>query len=259
MQYPDLDGKVVLITGGTSGIGYKIAEEMGKNGAFVVVNGRSQERGDDAVNRLRAICDRAEFIAGDCRRYDDAAAVVEGAKELGGQLDVLISAGAPGRVGPMPFADMTAQQIEMGVDDRLYPRIYPIHAALPSLRQSRGCVILLTTDAARHPTGGESIVGAVGAGIMLLTKTLAKEFAPDGVRINSLALTLTSGTPSWDRVFAEPFQSELFGKALRRFPFGRPPNVDEVASVAVFLASAAASQVTGQTLSVNGGLSFGGW
>jgi 3-oxoacyl-[acyl-carrier protein] reductase len=72
-------------------------------------------------------------------------------------------------------------------------------------------------------------------------------------------MTITSGTPSWDRIFAtESFQSRLFTKAVERFPQGKPPSAGEVADVAVFLAADAA-QVTGQTVSVNGGLSFGGW
>ena len=118
---------------------------------------------------------------------------------------------------------------------------------------------MLTTDAARHPTPGESIVGAAGAAVMLLTKALAREFSRWDVRVNAVAMTITSDTPSWDRIFAsESFQSRLFTKAVERFPRGRPPSAGEVADVVVFLA-ADAGQVTGQTTSVNGGLSFGGW
>jgi 3-oxoacyl-[acyl-carrier protein] reductase len=73
-------------------------------------------------------------------------------------------------------------------------------------------------------------------------------------------MTLTSGTRSWDKIFgAESFESNLFGKAIARFPFGGPPSADDVADAVVFLASPQASQITGQTVSVNGGLSFGGW
>jgi 3-oxoacyl-[acyl-carrier protein] reductase len=93
-----------------------------------------------------------------------------------------------------------------------------------------------------------------------MTKTLAKEFSRWQIRVNSVSLTLTSDTPSWDRIFGEEtFQTGLFSKALARFPSGRAPTAEEVARVAVFLASDQSSQVTGQTVSVNGGLSFGGW
>jgi len=104
------------------------------------------------------------------------------------------------------------------------------------------------------------VLGAVGASIILMTKALAKEFSRDKIRVNSIALALTSDTPTWERAFAEEgFWRNLGTKVVERFPFGRPPAADEVAAVAVFLASDAAAQVTGQTISVNGGLSFGGW
>ena len=116
------------------------------------------------------------------------------------------------------------------------------------------------TDAARHPTPGEAVIGAVGAAILLMTKALAREFSRWNIRVNSVALTLTTDTPGWDRIFSKPgFENRLFSKALERFPQGRAPSAAEVAEVAAFLASDLASQVNGQTVSVNGGLSFGGW
>jgi hypothetical protein len=99
-----------------------------------------------------------------------------------------------------------------------------------------------------------AIDGAVGAAVILMTKALARELSRWSIRVNSVAMTITSGTPSWDTIFAtESFQSKLFTKAVGRFPLGRPPSAGEVADVAVFLAADAA-QVAGQTVSVNGGL-----
>jgi 2-hydroxycyclohexanecarboxyl-CoA dehydrogenase len=176
-----------------------------------------------------------------------------------GAIDIVVSAGARNEVGPMPFAEMTVDQLQRAFETRLYPRLFPVHAALPALRNRGGSVVMLTTDAARHVTPGESVVGAAGAAVLLMTKALARELARWNVRVNSVAMTITSDTPSWDRIFAsESFQSRLFTKAVERFPQGRPPTAAEVADVAVFLA-ADATQVTGQTVSVNGGLSFGGW
>ena len=103
------------------------------------------------------------------------------------------------------------------------------------------------------------MVGATGAVVMVLTKALARELSRDRIRVNSVALTLTSGTPGWDRAFASELGAKVFAKAVERFPFGRPPNADEVAQAMVFLASDAAGQISGQTVSVNGALSFGGW
>jgi 3-oxoacyl-[acyl-carrier protein] reductase len=256
----EFKGKAALVTGGSGGIGLRVAEQLAEAGAYVFINGRSTERGERAVAGLREISQDVRFIAGDCASYQDVAVVVDTARSAAGRLDILISAGAEGDIGPTPFAKLTPEQIESEFRKRLLPRIFPVHAAWPALRENGGSVVLLTTDAGRYATPGESVLGAVGASIILMTKTLAKEFSRDKIRVNGIALALTSDTPTWDRAFAEEgFWRDLGTKVIERFPFGRPPAADEVAAVAVFLASDAAAQVTGQTISVNGGLSFGGW
>ncbi|NKQ55509.1 SDR family oxidoreductase [Amycolatopsis sp. K13G38] len=256
----ELTGKVALITGATSGVGLLSALRLAERGATVVVNGRSAERGAEAMRRLGEVTDRASFAAGDCADYDSIAAVASRVVDDQGAIDLLISAGAQGEHGPTPFAEMTGDELTRAFTSRFFPRIYPVHAALPGLRVRGGAVVMLTTDAARTATSGESIMGASGAGVILMTKTLAKELARWKVRVNSVAMTITAGTPSWDRIFAtESFQQRLFEKAVARFPWGSPPDAGNVADAVVFLASGAAGQVTGQTLSVNGGLSFGGW
>jgi 2-hydroxycyclohexanecarboxyl-CoA dehydrogenase len=256
----DIRGQCALITGGTSGVGLEVGLRLARRGADVVVTGRSAERGAAALDRLRAVSDTACFEAGDVTDPDDLTALVERVRgRHEGRIDMLVSAGAAPDLGPTPFAEMSFDDLRRAVDSRLYPRIFPIRAALPGLRQAGGSVVLLTTDAARHPTPGESVIGAVGAAVLLLTKALAREFSRWNIRVNGVAMTITADTPSWDRIFAsESFQSRLFSKAVERFPQGRPPSAGEVADVAAFLA-ADAGQVTGQTVSVNGGLSFGGW
>lgn len=262
MTEAEFAGRAVLVTGGTSGIGWAIAQKLAQGGARVAVTGRSLDRGHAAQESLRALSPKSIFIrladAADAR--ETAAAVAEAAQLLDG-FDMLVSAGAQGTTPPMPFADMTAEQIEAGFSSRLYARIFPVHSTVPVLRaRGGGSIVMVTTDAARHATAGESIIGAAGASVVLLTKVLAREFSRWSIRVNSIALTLTSDTPSWDRIFAEDgFQSRLFSKAVERFPSGRPPTAAETADAAVFLLGNGALQITGQTLSVNGGLSFGGW
>lgn len=254
------EGKAALITGGTEGIGLRVAEQLAEAGARVFINGRSAERGERAIVKLQEISPDIRFVSGDCASYEDVAAVVDTVRSAAGRLDVLVSAGAEGEIGPTPFAQLTPEQIESEFRKRLFPRIFPVHAAWPALRENGGSVVLLTTDAGRFATPGESVLGAVGASVIMMTKALAKEFSRDKIRVNSIALALTSDTPTWDKAFAEEgFWRNLGTKVVERFPFGRPPAADEVATVAVFLASDAAAQVTGQTISVNGGLSFGGW
>jgi len=260
-SHDDLGGKAALVTGGTSGVGLAIARHLSQCGASVAVSGRSAERGAAAERLLGSISAASTFVQGDSGDYVQAARCVADAESRLGRLDILVSAGAEGTVKPTPFAEMNAEQLRAAFASRFFPRIYPVHAALPALRRSGGgAIVMITTDAARHPTPGESMIGAVGASVVLLTKALAREFSRWSIRVNSVAMTLTSDTPSWDRIFgAQSFENRLFSKALARFPSGRAPTADEVAEVAAFLASARSGQVTGQTISVNGGLSFGGW
>ncbi|WP_028266076.1 SDR family NAD(P)-dependent oxidoreductase [Arthrobacter sp. MA-N2] len=261
----DMDGRTVLVTGGTSGTGLRAAERFLAKGANVVINGRDPGRGRQALAGLRTVSEdagtRTELVLGDCAAYKVAAAAVAAAVERFGGVDVLVSAGATGRGDPKPFAEMTPEEVTGGLESRYRARMFPVHAAIPHLRGREGAnIVLLTTDAARHTTVGESVIGAYAAGIIQLTKSLGRELSRERIRVNAVSMTLTSETRSWEHIFGDDsFQSGLFGKAISKFPFGAPPTAGDVAEAVAFLASPAASQITGQTLSVNGGLSFGGW
>lgn len=261
MSALEFEGKVALVTGSSGGLGLRVAEKLAAGGATVVINSRSAENGQKALAELKMLSPNARLALGDCADAQAAAEVVRTAAGVNGRIDILVSSGAQGSVPPKPFAEMTADEIVQAYQSRFLPRILPVHAALPFMREHGGSIVMVGTDAARHATPGESIVGAVGAGVILMTKVLAKEFAAWHVRVNTVSLTLTSDTPSWERIFGAEgnFQSKLFTKLSERFPWGRAPTAEEVARVAAFLASDEAAQVTGQTISVNGGLSFGGW
>ncbi|MGD9944554.1 MAG: SDR family NAD(P)-dependent oxidoreductase [Burkholderiaceae bacterium] len=257
-----MTGYNAWVSGGTAGIGLSTARKLAERGATVTITGATQHRGDAAAAELRRISPRSRFILSDATDGVSCAAVAAAISRDLGSLDIVVSAGAPpNSQKPAPFAEMTAQQVRAGFDARLFARILPVHAAVPHLQRSgRGSVVMVTTDAARHPTPGESVIGAVGAAIILMTKALARELSRDKVRVNTVALTITSGTPAWGRMFAEPgFAEKIFSKAVSRFPFGRPPHADEVAEAVAFFAGRSSGQITGQTLSVNGGLSYGGW
>jgi len=269
MTTPDATGparpfqdKTVAITGGTSGTGLRAAERFLAGGANVVVNGRSAERGQAAFDVLEAQFPKQVALSiADCSDYAQATRMVQEAVDAFGGIDILFSAGASGAGSPKPFADMPPDEIRDAVMTRFVARMYPVHAAIPELRKRTGsCVVMLTTDAARHATSGESMIGAYAAGIIQVTKVLARELSRDRIRVNTVSMTLTAGTRSWEKIFGnESFEKNLFEKAIARFPFGGAPDAADVADAVVFLASPQASQVTGQTLSVNGGLSFGGW
>lgn len=255
-----LDGKVALILGGTGGVGFRTAEKLASQGARVMVTGRNPENGAKALASLQALNAESRFTTGNLTEANSLRDVIKETVDAFGGIDILVSAGAEGTTKVKPFAQMSPEEIEQGLLSRFLPRILPVNLALPVMREKGGSVVLLTTDAARHVTPGESVVGAAGAGVILMTKALGRELSRDRIRVNAVAMTLTSDTPSWDRIFAkEGFSNDLFSKAISHFPSGKPPTAAEVAEIVAFLASPASGQVTGQTISANGGLSFGGW
>jgi 3-oxoacyl-[acyl-carrier protein] reductase len=125
-------------------------------------------------------------------------------------------------------------------------------------RQS-GKIIIVTTDAGRSPTRGESLIGGAAAALVLMTKALAMELARSKIRINTICTTATKETPGYERATSDQStrMAEIFKKAEERMPFGmnRP---DDIAQLALFLASADSNQITGQIFSVTGGLTFPG-
>ena len=253
-----LDQGVALITGGTSGIGLEIARTFLGAGATVVVNGRDAVRGAAAVGALAH--PRASFEAADCSVASEARALVGRVAAAHGRLTILVVSGGAADLPPALFHEHADDAFTSVFHAQFLNRVFPIRAALPHMQASGGSIIIVGTDAGRHATVGETLHGGMGAAKIMLTKTLAREFARWRIRVNCIALTITSGTESFDAIFArDDWVKRLFSKAVERFPFGRPPSAEEVARVALFFASDQSAQVTGQTLSINGGLSFAEW
>ena len=254
-----LEGRTALICGGTAGIGLAIAESYVQAGATVVLNGRDAGRGARALARLGRD-PRASFVAGDCTDPSSARDVVAEVVRRHGALDVLVASGGAAETKPHLFEEVPEAMFEDVVRTQFLNRVYAIRAALPAMKAKGGSIIVVGTDAGRHATVGESIHGGMGAAKIMMTKTLAREFSRWNIRVNGLALTITGGTEAFDEVMARnDWVTQLFSKAIARFPARRPPSAEEVARVALFLATDTSAQVTGQTISVNGGLSFGGW
>ena len=117
-----------------------------------------------------------------------------------------------------------------------------------------GTIINVASDAAKLPTPGESVIGAAMAGIVMFTRALAVEGKRDGIRANVITPSLTSGTEHYGRIMADPFAGRMFAKASRLAGLGVVTK-DELAGLVVFLASPAAAKITGQAISMTGGIS----
>lgn len=252
-----LSDQVALLYGGTGGIGFACAEAFMAAGArALVVVGRTTRRGEAALDRLRAMghdCD-VRFVQADAATVDGAEAGVRAARDAFGRIDVMLSS-AGGSPVPSILHRIPLDEVQPTVDGLLMGAILPARAVLPVMMEQGGGVILtVASDAAKIATPGESIIGAAMAGIVMFTRGLAIEAKRSGVRANCLTPSIVRGTPQYDVLMADPFSSKLFKKAESMAALG-VVEPEDLAGLAVFLASPAAAKITGQAISTNGGIS----
>jgi 3-oxoacyl-[acyl-carrier protein] reductase len=247
--YPDLAGKVAVVTGSSRGIGAATARLLAASGASVVVNGRDQSAIDGVVADIRTRGGRAVGVAADC---SDSAAIerlrAQAEHELG-PVDVLAAFVAGGRALPGPTAQIAEEDWRSTVDGTLTATFLALKSFLPGMiERRRGAIVTMASSAAREPLGAPAAYAAAKAGIIMLTRQVAAEAGPYGVRINCLA-PHTILTEHVQRQLPEDRQQELAAAVpLRRL--GTPR---DVAQAALFLVSDSASWLTGITLDVAGG------
>ena len=252
-----LNGSMAVITGGTAGIGRACAEALLAAGAGgVLINGRDAGRAERGRAAIQArFPDARVFVAlGDVSKPEAAEAVmVEAIKRLG-RIDVLVNS-TGGNDLPRLLIRTPPAEIPGILERCLFAQILSCAAALPYMRQAGGgTVINIASDAGKIPTPGESVIGAAMAGIVMFTRALAVEGKRDGIRANVLTPSMTSGTEHYDKVMADPFAGRLLAKAEKMAALG-VVSKEELAGLAVFLASSAAAKITGQAISMTGGIS----
>ena len=252
----DLSGKVVLITGGSKGIGYACAEAFAAEGARVAVVSRSEANLAVAASQLAARGHKTFCVSADLSRRDAGERIVAEVEHALGAVDVLVnSAGAAKRYAPEEL-DVAAWHDAM--DAKYFSYIHAMQAVLPGmLSRARGVIINII--------GGGKVAGpvhlpggAANAALMLVSTGIANAYGRKGIRVNAInpGLTLTGRVE--EGVAAESRRSgiapaELLAKGTERIPLGRYAKPEEIASVAVFLASSQASYVTGAIVPMDGG------
>lgn len=247
----------ILITGGTSGIGFATAVRLAREpGARIVLDGRDVARGEAASAKLLGLAPHAAvaFVA-DVSDTDAATALMgRASKHLDGPIGVLVNAAGDDFV-PTLFHETSLGDIEAIVRHWLLSTMVCCSLALPRMRDG-GAIVNVASDAAKVPTPGEAVVGAAMAGVAMFSRTLAMEVKQRGIRVNVVTPSLVRDTQTFSRVTAGGFSAKLFEKATRAAHLGIP-EPDDVAAAIAFLAGPDASRMTGQVVSVNGGISAG--
>lgn len=247
-----LDGRRAFVTGGAVGIGAGICTALARAGADVAFTYHSHpppdtteriERAGRAAHALRVdVTDPAEVDG----------AVKLAVTALGGHLDIVVN-NAGGLVGRVGVADMSNEHWHRVIDANLSSAFYCSRAAMPVLPNRQGRIINITSLAAFDGGGpGGAAYSAAKAGLVSLTRALAKELGPRGITVNAVAPGLILQTP-----FHDTFSTDKMKQAgIDRTPLARAGSVEDVAGPVVYLASDAASFITGGVIHVNGGMLF---
>lgn len=242
------DGAVVFVAGGTSGINLGIAEAFARAGAVVGVGSRKQEKVDAAVSRLSELGPKAHGAVFDVRDGDAVAAALADFANTAGNIDVLIS-GAAGNF-PATVNDMSLNGFKAVVDIDLIGTFNVVKAAYPHLRKPGASVINITAPQAQIAMSHQAHVCAAKAGVDMLTRCLAIEWGPEGIRTNGVVPGPIDGTEGMDRL--APTEA-IRNRVIDQVPAKRLGSPQDVASACLYLGSDTAAYVNGVILAADGG------
>ncbi|MGA8258944.1 MAG: SDR family oxidoreductase [Arenicellales bacterium] len=250
----DFSGKTVFVAGGTSGINLGIAEGFARSGARVAVLSRSREKVDAAVEQLSAYGQAAVGVAADVRDYTAVEQAIQTAFSQMGPLDVLVS-GAAGNF-PAAALDMSSNGFRAVVDIDLVGTYHVMRAGYHALRKPGACIINISAPQAFVPVPLQSHVCAAKAGVDMLTRVLALEWGEAGVRVNSIVPGPIRGTEGMARLAPGESMQRAVADSV---PLKRMGEVEDVANLALALASPLGAFVSGAVIPVDGGWSLAGF
>ena len=247
-RFPDLAGRVAVVTGGSRGLGAATAQLLACNGMSVAIVGRDAEALEDVRERLWNAGGRAIAIAADCTDPDALADLVKLIEAELGPPDVL-AAFAGGAGAPKPTLKMSLADWNHTITSDLTSAFATISAFAPGMvSRQRGSIVTMSSAAGRAPSQANVAYAAAKAGVAMMTRHLASELAPHRVRVNCIAPSAVHNEKMDAFMSAE--QRSALGAT---FPLGRIGEPDDVAAAAAFLASDAAGWITGTTLDIAGG------
>jgi 3-oxoacyl-[acyl-carrier protein] reductase len=243
-----LEGRVILVTGSSRGIGAEVAVRAAAEGAIVAVHYRqSSEAADRTLERVRAGGREVEGFSADVADGAEAEDLVRRVIDRFGRLDGLVNNAGRTQVGP--FLAIHASEWDAVIRTDLTAAFHTCRAALPSMvERGSGAIVNVASRLGQMGIAETAAYSAAKAGLIGLTRALAKEFGPHGIRVNAIAPGVTVTEMTTDLVESDEGQ-----RRLRDMPLGRFGRADEVADSVVFLLSDRASLFLGQTLNPNAG------
>lgn len=253
---PD-DTNVALVTGATAGIGLACAAGLIEAGfARLVIVGRSEARGIAARESLKQKYPGADvrFVPADVSTPAGAQSAADACLAAFGRIDTLVSV-AGGAPIPRLMHETPIEDVPRILSSITSGVLLPVRAVLPAMMQQKsGSIVCIASDAGKIATPGEVTIGAAMAAIAMFCRALAIEAKRSGIRVNCVTPSIVKDTPFYDTLMADPFASKLFSKAERMASLGVVVP-DDIASLVAFLAGPGSARLTGQTISVTGGIS----
>ncbi|AKU22448.1 short-chain dehydrogenase [Massilia sp. NR 4-1] len=247
--YPDLQGKVALVTGGSRGIGAAACLALARSGVKVAVNGRDRDAIGATVAAIRDQGGAAFAAPADCSSLaavQDMRAAIEdhfGAPEL------LLAFAGGGSGRPLPLAEITEEDWRSSIDHNLTSTFFTLKCFLPAmLARGHGSIVTMASAGGRMASGAPAGYGAAKAGVIMLTRHAANEVGRQGIRVNCISPSAVLTERTAQRM--PPAQQQAM---LAAFPLGRLGQPDDIAAAALFLLSASSSWITGITLDIAGG------
>ena len=250
---PYFSGRHVFVAGGTSGINLGLAQAFARAGAHVTVISRSPDKVQAAADGLRALGAQALGISADVRDPAAVEAALRQAHARFGDIDVLISGAAGNFIAPA--AELSPNGFKTVVDIDLNGTFHVLRLTYPLLKKPGASIINISAPQGVNPTMYQVHACAAKAGIDMMTRVLAMEWGGAGVRVNAIAPGPIADTEGMRRLAPSP---EALAKAVASVPLQRMGTLQDVAHMALFLASPQAGYVTGAVIPVDGGAALGG-
>jgi 3-oxoacyl-[acyl-carrier protein] reductase len=246
--YPDLAGKVAVVTGGSGGIGAATCSLLAANGMRVAVNGRDETKIGTVVDEIGSNGGRAIGIAANLTDFAAVERMRRRVEEELGLVDVL-AAFAGGQGYPTPTERMEQEQWRSVIDSNLTATFLTVRSFLPGMiERGHGSIVTMASSAGRLPSQASAAYAAAKAGVVMFSKHVANEVGKQGVRVNCLAPSSVL-TERVKRLMPEETQKQV----AAMHPLGRMGTPEDVALATLFLASESSSWITGVTLDVAGG------